>query len=917
MSDVPNAPRPDGVRRIARKVRSLVSDDTSKSAPATTPAHPAAPVRPGKEQVDRRFARSFWRVGRSLLGKDAFPETWEGMAFDKDLGQEMVARASRVSAEAVFVEKVRTGTPLLDAAVATMRALIAAKDHYGARAFAIGMAELPQAETLERLGRGLVMHSRIRFGFGWDQFKLVDPDILAAQVPCEAVDCALFVGTPESRAVALSIASDPTRLGTRDLPALAGRFQVAGYPDVARSLVEETDRRDPAELDDEARESLENQRRWTHPVAPEPGPEGAITVGVIDYLSPDTMRASRNVGDYVQTLAMLGNLARFRRTRFHGADGLGELVTSLQDRIRPELELEGGDADLNLIPVNRDFSDRDPIPENTWMIAFGWHMHPLFRIRFGLPYHPNVNPIFLSFHLNRVPVLTPETIEYLKAHGPIGCRDWTTVDLLLSAGVDAFFTGCLTTTVNAVFPERETVEDVENSVVAVIDLPRSVVKKPRRPVEMVTHADPVYRRLGLVEGVEAASDLLADYQKRYHRVVTSRLHSYLPATSLGVPVNFQPHVPGDVRFEGLHGMKPDLPAFTQMRDGIRHLIAETFGKVLDGASKDEVYAAWRELTAPLVAEAKERFRAPARPFQTHVDVDALVAQVRANEHAYGPHDSVDPATVTDVAFSTDANFRHLLPVTIESLVTNAKGPVRLWVTGRGLDLDYQRWVADAFPDVPITFLGFDGVDYGVIGRMIEHITVATMDRLLLPDVLPELTRITYIDIDTVTEGDVCELAATDLGGKPLAARTSMFAGSVVWRQAGDLLDPDRAAELRRTMSARHPFDFLTFNAGVLVLDLERMRDDKFVQTFVPMAAEYGLNDQDILLAYVGADRHELEQRWNALPVHESVAQDGVIHYAGAGKPWEADLVPHGHHWTTYAEQLAGRVGEMPPSPQAG
>jgi lipopolysaccharide biosynthesis glycosyltransferase len=192
-----------------------------------------------------------------------------------------------------------------------------------------------------------------------------------------------------------------------------------------------------------------------------------------------------------------------------------------------------------------------------------------------------------------------------------------------------------------------------------------------------------------------------------------------------------------------------------------------------------------------------------------------------------------------------------------------------------------------------------------------------MDRLLLPDVLPELTRITYIDIDTVTEGDVCELAATDLGGKPLAARTSMFAGSVVWRQAGDLLDPDRAAELRRTMSARHPFDFLTFNAGVLVLDLERMRDDKFVQTFVPMAAEYGLNDQDILLAYVGADRHELEQRWNALPVHESVAQDGVIHYAGAGKPWEADLVPHGHHWTTYAEQLAGRVGEMPPSPQAG
>ena len=84
-------------------------------------------------------------------------------------------------------------------------------------------------------------------------------------------------------------------------------------------------------------------------------------------------------------------------------------------------------------------------------------------LRFGLPYHPNLNPIFLSFHLNRDPGAdADETIEYLKAHGPIGCRDWTTVDLLLSAGIDAFFTGCLTTTVNAVFPERDDVEDRES-----------------------------------------------------------------------------------------------------------------------------------------------------------------------------------------------------------------------------------------------------------------------------------------------------------------------------------------------------------------------------------------------------------------------------------------------------------------------
>ena len=75
--------------------------------------------------------------------------------------------------------------------------------------------------------------------------------------------------------------------------------------------------------------------------------------------------------------------------------------------------------------------------------------------------------------------------------------------------------------------------------------------------------------------------------------------------------------------------------------------------------------------------------------------------------------------------------------------------------------------------MPITFLNFDGSEYGDIGRMIRHITVSTMDRLVLPDLLTDVDRITYVDIDTVTEGDVCELAATDLGGYPLAARTSV------------------------------------------------------------------------------------------------------------------------------------------------
>ena len=297
-------------------------------------------------------------------------------------------------------------------------------------------------------------------------------------------------------------------------------------------------------------------RRWTHPSPSDHragAPDGAVNVAVIDYYQPDLERASRNVGDYVQTLAMLGNLARFQQARFTGGDGLGELATSLQGRVRPELRIDGGEADVHLMPVSRDFSEGDDIPENTWMVAFGWHMHSMFKLRFGLPYHPNLNPVFVSFHVNTIKALTPEAIEYLKAHGPIGCRDWTTVDLLLSAGVDAFFTGCLSTTVNAVFPE------IGDSRAGAAGRRRRHRRARRRSEGQAPDrsSSPTATRATARRAWSRAPGWRSSCSRptsgATDRIVTSRLHAYLPATSLGVPVKFRPRRIGDVRFDGLLG----------------------------------------------------------------------------------------------------------------------------------------------------------------------------------------------------------------------------------------------------------------------------------------------------------------------------------------------------------------------------
>ena len=103
---------------------------------------------------------------------------------------------------------------------------------------------------------------------------------------------------------------------------------------------------------------------------------------VIDYQTPDHVLTSGNVGDYVQTLAMLGNLVptverdvhrrgRPRRGRDRAAGA----------RARPTLRTAGPTGAIHLMPVDRDFSSASAVPDGTWLFAFGWHMHSLFDLR--------------------------------------------------------------------------------------------------------------------------------------------------------------------------------------------------------------------------------------------------------------------------------------------------------------------------------------------------------------------------------------------------------------------------------------------------------------------------------------------------------------------------------------------------------
>lgn len=895
-------------RYTARVVKARVTGAPRPAPPARrTPAKKAAaPAKKVAAAVDRGFVGGWSRLATQVQGSHVPAVV---TTFEPELSSALARQAAGQRVRSLLVEAIERGESLERATYAAVSGLTTIKDWNGALALVEGLARLPGGDRAALVGHAVVWHRRRLLPQLWQTAQQLTDDELAQVLPVEAVEGALADGSPAALERAHAVADQVSSFDETTLIRLAGRFLAVGERARAGTLLATSRTRSGPALDERDDRTRVLCEGWlAQPTVDVPA--GAAPVAIIDYQSPDQVQASGNGGDYVQSLALLGNLARLQNVTFTGQDGLGELVTELKGRVRPELRDAGATGALHLFAVERDFSSGMAVPPTTWMIAFGWQMHPLFDIRYDFPYHPNIRPVFVSFHINRLAMLTPEALDYLRTYGPVGCRDWTTVYLLLSAGVDAFFTGCLTTTVGGVFPDRD-VAYSGHGVPAVVDLPRAAAGPGAKNVRSFTHQDDKYRHMHLVDGVRAAIELLTEYQTDVARAVTRRLHAYLPMVSLGVPVEFTPWSSGDVRFPGLDHLGSDPAAMAAVQDGIRELVDGVLAAVASGAAEDEVYDLWRRLTADRVAEAKARFTAPVVDPAPVSGVDELVATSWAGAQRHGPHDGVDPAAVTDVVLCFDANLLDQAAVTVESILANATGAVRLWVLGRGLPTGYPAWLAGAFPDLPLTVLPCDHIDLGVIERIPDRITISTMDRLLLPHLLPDVDRIVYLDVDIMVVGDIVELASTDLGDSAVAARASNISAAAEWRAAARRLPGPVSLELQRRMGLLHGYGDPALNAGVLVLDLARMRADGFTAAHLALVAEYGWHDQDVMLAYGGPGRAVLDPAWNALPVLENPQNPRVVHWASIGKPWEQRLTYDADRWRGYAAAVRERAGPAP------
>jgi lipopolysaccharide biosynthesis glycosyltransferase len=171
---------------------------------------------------------------------------------------------------------------------------------------------------------------------------------------------------------------------------------------------------------------------------------------------------------------------------------------------------------------------------------------------------------------------------------------------------------------------------------------------------------------------------------------------------------------------------------------------------------------------------------------------------------------------------------------------------------------------------------------------------ATWYRIFLPELLPDVDRILYLDADLIVVDSLTPLWALDLRGFWVGAVTNVFQDNHLHRPAA------------LGLAGPHVY----FNAGVLLMNLAEMRDDRRTEALL----DYGVRnaerlewrDQDALNVVLGERRLELHPRWNVMNsfylfarntgprtrwrLRQARRKPAIRHFEGpdALKPWHAD-----------------------------
>lgn len=472
----------------------------------------------------------------------------------------------------------------------------------------------------------------------------------------------------------------------------------------------------------------------------------------------------------------------------------------------------------------------------------------------------------------------PLAAPYLKSQAPIGARDTKTLQFLRDNGVQALFSACLTMTLSLPNVERD------NSVL-IVDVNATAQLKGRVPDHVLDGSTFYTQKLlgddaedNVLRFVLAFERLLA--YSRARLVITNRLHVAMPCVALGTPVIF------------VHGKT--LPGGGGNRmDGLDVFMH----KMTDDKSMPEDF----DWTNPPPNPRGDDFKKQVKRIQQLATCHSGISDpsrkfgVMPADWKAGEEDEVctretawtaNPKAI-HIATSIDANFFELVfPSWLNALAkSNPDESLVLYILTVKLS-EKQRcllrlMVLKMLPNakvftIPTSVADFEG-SYGARKR--GHISVATQARLRLPSILPCVRKLLWIDLDAFVVGPIRKAWDEPTGTCGITARSSI----VKYMYHNKKYYP--------SLRTWHDDYGKSFNAGVLIVDLQQLRESQFEEKIVQYwAADLGANDQVTFNLACNASHAELDPRINVFQgtsAENTPPRDEwiIAHFQSSKKPW--------------------------------
>ena len=227
---------------------------------------------------------------------------------------------------------------------------------------------------------------------------------------------------------------------------------------------------------------------------------------------------------------------------------------------------------------------------------------------------------------------------------------------------------------------------------------------------------------------------------------------------------------------------------------------------------------------------------------------------------------MNDSNVINIVFAVNNVYVKFLSVTLISLIKNTDKYIRCFILENEHELDKANKdkleELKKIKDFAIEYVKIDTKNFSYFKRAAKHISMETNFRLLIASLLPEsVEKCIYLDSDLIAIDDIDKLWSQDVSND--------YIGAVLTPPVG-------------------------FNAGVLVINVKKWREDNIEKQFFAYAEQNMEKlrsvDQELINHICGEKIKSLSSSFNYNPKFPDDSQNlkekpVIVHWAGTQKPW--------------------------------